>query len=564
MPSWQLGRGMSGFGGAAEPGCRLLRVPLAPGASHQVAPDDKLRGDDARLGGGAVAAVRLLAAWCVALTLGIELPELQQCRPVAAIRGTAQQALCFLRVAGNPDALQMQRGQHGGGVVILGRGGTPQPFRRLRQILRHAVAAGEVEPPQPGLRPRHALLGGAAEPYRGLCRIPLDPGAVEAEYSHVELREDMPLLGRPCEPARGVLDALRHALAASVQRAERKLRLRIADLGGGAIPLHLFHLTAVQAGQVPHRCGVTRPCCQPKMAFGHDPVLRHPIARQHLQREVKACLRVTLLGRLLKQRSGPRRIAHDAPPAIEQQSERDLRIVVAAGRRLFVPPGGDRQIGFDAVSVGVNDPQAEFARRVALFRRKGIPAKGFGVIGLAADPARVHVGDLRLRLGKALFRRVSATTEGFARIRRDRDPVREHQLAVAFGDVLVHRGGPAVPVAAAAARLAAAQIGEAQPVLRLSMALLRRPAEPHDGVAQAADDTLAARVEETKAVLPFGVARRGSLREAARRLGKVACGVSGEPGPYGAAAGSARLAAGNRRRRLRAHASPRSRRALRH
>ena len=80
--------------------------------------------------------------------------------------------------------------------------------------------------------------------------------------------------------------------------------------------------------------------------------------------------------------------------------------------------------------------------------------------------------------------------------------------------MVVPFGGPAIG-------LAAVQIGKAQLVLRLAVALLRCPPEPHDRVAKAADNALAARIQQTQPELAFGVAGRCRLRKVFECLGVI-------------------------------------------
>ena len=135
----------------------------------------------------------------------------------------------------------------------------------------------------------------------------------------------------------------------------------------------------------------------------------------------------------------------------------------------------------------------EFAGRIALFGRGRVPAPRLCVIDVAAHPASVHQGEGCLCRRKALLGSEATPAQGFGMIGRDRDPVRKHQLAIAVGNVLIDRGGMIVPARRPAIGLAAMEMGKAQLVLRLAMALLRRPPEPYDSIAKAADDPFAPR-----------------------------------------------------------------------
>jgi len=68
----------------------------------------------------------------------------------------------------------------------------------------------------------------------------------------VELRREVTLLRGSLEPSRRVLDAPWHALAAGEQRAQGKLGLGLAGIGGRPVPERRLHLTG---------CGTATPMC---------------------------------------------------------------------------------------------------------------------------------------------------------------------------------------------------------------------------------------------------------------------------------------------------------------
>jgi hypothetical protein len=293
------------------------------------------------------------------------------------------------------------------------------------------------------------------------------------------------------------------------------------------------------------------------MRLGHNEVLRHAVTLEQVHGKVVARPRIPLVGRILKKRGGARRIARYALPGIAHQRKSSLGLRVALGCRFIIQRSRGRQIDLDSKAVGVNDAESKLACRIALFGGSRVPAPRLCVIDLAAKPASVHQGERCLRRRDALLGREATPAQGFGGIGRDFDPVGKHQLAIAVGDVFVDRGGLAVPFGGAAIGLAAMQIGKAQLVLRLAVALLRRPPEPRDGVAQVADNAFAARIHETQPVLAFGVAGRGRFCEIFECLGGLSAGAGGERGSD-QAAGRAGRSGSDGRRCVRAHASPRS------
>jgi hypothetical protein len=144
-----------------------------------------------------------------------------------------------------------------------------------------------------------------------------------------------------------------------------------------------------------------------------------------------------------------------------------------------------------------------------------------------------------VRRREALLGGLAAPAPGFGRVARHRDPVGKHQLAIAVGDVLVDRGGAGVPGGDPAIGLSAMQVGKAQLILRLGMALLGGPPEPDAGITETADNTFAPRVEQTQLKLAFGVAGRRRLDEVAQRLCIFLASRGGEPGADEAAGGAA-------------------------
>src|SRR5262249_21731762 len=104
--------------------------------------------------------------------------------------------------------------------------------------------------------------------------------------------------------------------------------------------------------------------------------------------------------------------------------------------------------------------------------------------------------------------------------------------------------------------LAAVQIGEAELVLCLGVALLGGAAKPYRRVAEAADDAFAPGVAQPQPKLALGIAAPRRLGEALERTCPPLAGDRDEPGanqPIGAAA--ARAVGGQQ---VTAHASPRS------
>ena len=280
------------------------------------------------------------------------------------------------------------------------------------------------------------------------------------------------------------------------------------------------------------------------MGFGHDEVLRRAVALQEVQGKMVARPGIPSVGRLLKERDRPRGIARQPLSRAAHQRKSDLGIRVALRRRLFIPGSGGRQIDLDPEAVRVNDAEAEFAHRVALFGGGLIPAARLDVVDLAAEPAGMHQGEVCLRWRVALLGGGAAPAHGFGRVRGNRDPVRKHQLAIAVGKILVDRGGAVVPAGDAAIGAAAMQVGQAQLVLRLGIALLGRPPEPHDGVAETADDAFAARVEQTQLKLALGVAGRRRFRKVAEGLCKFSPSPGGKSGSDEAAAGGGAIGSG--------------------
>jgi hypothetical protein len=302
------------------------------------------------------------------------------------------------------------------------------------------------------------------------------------------------------------------------------------------------------------------------MGLGHDEVFRHALTLHEVQGKVVQRPCIPPVGRLPKERDRPHRIRGQPLPRGAHQRQGDLGIRVSLCRRLFIPRSGGRQIDLDPETVRVNDAEAQFAGRVALVGGGGIPAPRLGVIDLAAIPASPHQGEVCLRRRIALLGSLTAPAQGFGMVRGNRNPVWKHQIAIAVGDDFVDRGGAVVPLGDPAIGPAAMQIGQAQLVLRLGMPPLRRLPEPHDGVAQTADDALAPRVQQTQLKLAFGVAARRRFREVAPRLRIVSPSPGGKPGSH-KAAGAAGAVGGGRGRHsrggIRVHASPRLCRATR-
>src|SRR5437763_16126488 len=86
------------------------------------------------------------------------------------------------------------------------------------------------------------------------------------------------------------------------------------------------------------------------------------------------------------------------------------------------------------------------------------------------------------------------------------DAVREHQFEIAVGRRLVDLGGSLVPAAHLEMRVSAEEIGKAQLVLRLDMALLSGAAIPYDSIAEVPQNPLALGIEKAQAMLRLGIA----------------------------------------------------------
>jgi hypothetical protein len=248
------------------------------------------------------------------------------------------------------------------------------------RIGRHAVP-GEVKLAKLGLRHGHALLGGAGIPRRRRGHVTRDPGTVQVKHRDIELGVGVPLLSGPFEPARRVIEALWHALAAGVHSAQGELCLGFARSGGCPVPFRGLDLARcgavteiVQAGEAQHRGRIPHLRGSPKMGFGHDAVLWHAAALQEVQGKMVAGPSVPLVRHLLKERDGPRRIACEPLPCGAHQRQAKLGIGISLRRRLFVPASRGGQIDLDPEAVRVDDPKAELAGAVALFGGGGIPA----------------------------------------------------------------------------------------------------------------------------------------------------------------------------------------------
>ncbi len=260
---------------------------------------------------------------------------------------------------------------------------------------------GKVELAKFGLRHHHALLGRAGKPGGRLGGVALNPGAVQAKYGDVELGGEVALLGGLLEPSRCVIDAFWHALALCKQRADRKLRLGLARVGGFPIPQRRLDLAGrpamtlgVHPRQAQHRRCVSGSRGEPKMGFGHDEVLRQPVTLQEVQGKLVAGPRVALISRLLKERGRARRVARRPLARIAHQGERGLGIPVALRCRFFIPGSSGWQIDLDPEAVRVDDAKAEVASGIALFGGGRVPAARRRVIDFAADPAGIDQGEV--------------------------------------------------------------------------------------------------------------------------------------------------------------------------
>ena len=206
----------------------------------------------------------------------------------------------------------MQPGQQRLGLGVAGLGAAPQPAGRDRRVLRHP-GAGQIELPEPGLRPAHALLGRPGKPVGGLGRIALDPVAVEVENREVELGRDMSLLGRPARTSA----PRRRSAAARPRRGRASAPSANCASASPMSAAARYHIAAslwpLQAGKLQHRRRIAALRRLPQIGFGHDPVLRHAVALQEVQREMVARPRVAALGRQLEQGGGPRRVARQDP-----------------------------------------------------------------------------------------------------------------------------------------------------------------------------------------------------------------------------------------------------------
>jgi len=98
------------------------------------------------------------------------------------------------------------------------------------------------------------------------------------------------------------------------------------------------------------------------------------------------------------------------------------------------------------------------------------------------------------------------------------DAVREHQFEISVGRRLVDLGGSFVPAAHLKMRVSAEEIGKAQLVLRLDMALLSGAAIPHDGIAKVPQNPLALGIEKAQAMLRLGIAGTGQPGQLPRRI----------------------------------------------
>src|SRR5207302_8784034 len=173
---------------------------------------------------------------------------------------------------------------------------------------------------------------------------------------------------------------------------------------------------------------------------------------------------------------------------------------------LLVPARRRRQIDADAKAVRVQDPETELGRCITLLGRQEIPAPRRLVVGLAAEAPGVHRSGSGLCLGMPLLGGSKAPAQCLGMILQHADAVREHQFEISVGSRLVDLGGSFVPAADLEMRVSAEEIGKAQLVLRLDMALLSGAAIPHDGIAEIAENALALGIEKAETILRFGIA----------------------------------------------------------
>src|ERR1700686_3788189 len=93
----------------------------------------------------------------------------------------------------------------------------------------------------------------------------------------------------------------------------------------------------LEAGEGLNRGRKPPPPPLPKMGFGHDAVLRYAATLQEVQGKMVAGSSTSLVGRLLKERDGPRRIVRHSLPCGAHQRQGKLRIRISLRRGLFVP-----------------------------------------------------------------------------------------------------------------------------------------------------------------------------------------------------------------------------------